>query len=247
MSQTPRRTTPSAKAASGQQPAKTRPHRLAAPCGALAWLLAAGAQAQTPACDQLKDTLAARVNADRRGLTLETVSADTPVPPGARVIGNCEAGAYKIILLRGGNTLPASGAASAAEPASAPQAMAVTARRSPDGQADRAVPPVPASAPSPTPVSVARSVEAASVPATPAAAHETSQATATTTTPAQRQPDETPGATLSLEQQAFELLARYWQWGVLLLGLPLVAWLWARVAHHRAYDAAGLPRGPRLN
>lgn len=209
-------------------------------------LLAAGAQAQTPACDQLKDRLAVRVNAVSRGLTLEAVQADTPVPPGAKVIGTCEAGAYKVLLLGGGSTQPSPGAASAAEPASAPQAIAVPARRAPEVQRDRAVQAASAPAPSPTPVPVARSMEAASAPATSAAERETSQEAAATPS-APRQPDDTPGAAVSLGQQAAAFLASYWQWVLPLLGLPLVAWLWAWLAHRRAYDSAGLPRGPRLN
>jgi hypothetical protein len=41
-------------------------------------------------------------------------------------------------------------------------------------------------------------------------------------------------------------MARHWHWLVALLALPLAGWLWAWVAHRRAYDDAGLPRGPRL-
>ncbi|HJV95131.1 MAG TPA: DUF1161 domain-containing protein, partial [Albitalea sp.] len=63
------------------------------PCYFLASMfLAASAQAQTSACDQLKDTLAARIEATGvRGYSLEAVPAATPVPSGAKVIGTCEA------------------------------------------------------------------------------------------------------------------------------------------------------------
>lgn len=41
-------------------------------------------------------------------------------------------------------------------------------------------------------------------------------------------------------------VAADWRWLWALLLLPPVAWLWNWVQHRRQYDAAGLPRGPRL-
>src|SRR6266568_1442863 len=66
-------------------------------------LLAAGAFAQAGACDQLKATLAARIDPSIRGFSLETVPGGTPVPPGAKVIGTCEGGARKILFRRSAN------------------------------------------------------------------------------------------------------------------------------------------------
>jgi hypothetical protein len=42
------------------------------------------------------------------------------------------------------------------------------------------------------------------------------------------------------------LMGGLWPWVVALLLLPLAAWGWAWFSHRRAFDAAGLPRGPRL-
>ena len=38
-----------------------------------------------------------------------------------------------------------------------------------------------------------------------------------------------------------------WRWLWALLALPPAGWLWAWIQHRRRYDAAGLPRGPRLD
>ncbi|MBC7996094.1 MAG: DUF1161 domain-containing protein, partial [Rhizobacter sp.] len=84
-------------------------------------LFTSGAQAQTPACDMLKNTLAARIDPSIRGFTLETVAGDAPVPPGAKVIGTCEGNAYKILFRRGGDTRPAPFGGSAPAPAPTPK------------------------------------------------------------------------------------------------------------------------------
>ena len=77
-------------------------------------LLAPGAQAQSNACDLLKSELAARIDATGvRGYSLEAVPADTPVPPGAKAIGNCEAGASKILYRRWAAAQPSSADAGA--------------------------------------------------------------------------------------------------------------------------------------
>jgi hypothetical protein len=47
--------------------------------------------------------------------------------------------------------------------------------------------------------------------------------------------DDTPG-----------LMEGKWPWLGAVLALPFSAWLWAWVSRRRAYDSAGLPRGPRL-
>ncbi len=186
-------------------------------------LLAEGASAEGSACEQLKGRLAARIDPGIRGYTLEAVPAGAPTPPGAKVIGTCEAGARKILFRRWGATQPSSDAASAAGPASAPQVVAV-----------------PAPAPSPTPgpsstgtgasgVDVGRAIERAVTP------------------PAPVQPDKASVAIVPHRQGASGFLARYWPWIAAPFLLPLAAWLWAWLAHRRAYDKAGLPRGPKLN
>jgi hypothetical protein len=224
-------------------------HQLAATCSALAMLqvtsmlLADGARAEANACEQLKGRLAARIDPSIRGYSLETVPAGAPTPPGAKVIGTCEAGARKLLFRRWSATPPSSGGASAAGPASAPQVIAMPAeqaRRSPDVRGDREMQPAPAAASSPTPgpslpgasasgVDVGRTIDRAATP------------------PAPVQPDKTSAAIVPFRQRASEFLARYWQWIAAPFLLPLAAWLWAWLAHRRAYDEAGLPRGPRLN
>lgn len=98
----------------------TRLHGLAAKIGSLVLLQAAStfladhAKAQSNACDQLKGTLAARIEGSGvRDYALEAVPASTPVPPDVRAIGTCEAGRYKILYRRGIGK-PSSPAAAAA-------------------------------------------------------------------------------------------------------------------------------------
>ncbi|HEX6706961.1 MAG TPA: DUF1161 domain-containing protein [Albitalea sp.] len=191
------------------------------------------AHAQSNACDQLKGVLAARIDPSIRGFSLETVPASTPVPPGAKVIGTCEGGARKILLRRGGAaaTPPAETGASAAEVVAKP---VEPARRAPEPPVVRAPAPSPAPRTAATAViepEPARSV--APVAAAPAPALPASVAPPLVPTPA---PTSAPG-----------FFARYWQWLLALVVLPLVGWLWAWLAYRRAYDEAGLPRGPKLN
>jgi hypothetical protein len=229
-------------------------------------LLADGAHAQANACDQLKEVLAARINSGIGTYSLEAVPAGTPVPPGSKVIGTCEGGARKILFRRGGAAPPSSDVASAAGPASAPQALAAPTepkRRSPDVQRDRALPLVPASAPasasSASPRPVSRSVGAASAAATPVAEREKSpnamdsaSSAAPSVDPVLNPPapsglDETSVSKIPLRQRAAEFIGRYWQ-GFLAVALVLLAAvLWAWFSHRSAYDEAGLPRGPKLN
>lgn len=83
-----------------------------------------GAQAQTTACDMLKASLAARIEATGvRDHALEAVPASDPTPPDARVIGNCSAGAYKVLYRRTG---------SVERPAAAPAAPVVARAASPE-------------------------------------------------------------------------------------------------------------------
>ncbi len=159
---------------------RSRSHRRAAACCVLTMLQSASmllgddAMAQTNACDLLKTALAERIEATGvRGYSLEAVPSGAPVPSDAKAIGNCEAGAYKVLYRRWGVTqaAAASSAGSVARPTSTPQAMAVTdepTRRSAAAQDDqvpvRAAPttgrppaahaPQPASAVAPTPIPV---------------------------------------------------------------------------------------------
>ena len=57
--------------------------RIIRPLMHAALLLAASAQAQTPACDQFKAVLATRLHSDVQGYTMDSVPSNIAVPPGA--------------------------------------------------------------------------------------------------------------------------------------------------------------------
>ena len=216
------------------------------------WLPAA-AHAQANACDQLKATLAARIEATGvRGYSLEVVPAATPAPAGAKAIGNCEGGARKVLYRRfGGASASVDAGVAASSAAPAPPAVAApepapkrppASRPSASASVASAVipPPVPAPAaaasPEPARTSPARAAEVApplpavvaSVPAVPA------------------ELAEPPAETVKLPQRVFEFVAanRFWLLALLLVPLAVLGWAWR--AHHLAYDKNGLPRGPRL-
>src|SRR3954468_19218227 len=69
---------------------------------AVTGLLAATlAQAQSGACDTLKTTLAARIESTGvRGYAMDVVPGRTAVPSGAKVIGSCDGGAFKVVYWR---------------------------------------------------------------------------------------------------------------------------------------------------
>ena len=185
--------------------------------GAIA-LLAAPAQAQSSACDQLKRVLATRLAGDPRSYTLEAVPAGTPLPPGGQFIGNCEGGTRKILYRRG----------TAAQPASTPD-----------------VPKPAAPAPPPT-----RGV-VAPIPALRAADVDAASAVPPKENPADMAARpaplaEPPQETIFWRQWAAEFTMGRWVWIWALLGVPIAWGAWAWWAHRRAFDAAGLPRGPRL-
>lgn len=226
----------------------------------LLWVLAASmlvpiaAFAQANACDQLKATLAARIEATGvRGYSLETVPASTAVPAGAKAIGNCEGGARKVLYRRWGGASGAVNAEAAAAPvAPPPGAVAPEPRPKPPPVARPNVPvavasvvapkpvPVPAPvltvAPEPIKAPLARAAEVDLVPKpSPALAQETPTASAET------RADKPP-----LSQRIFEFVSAQWRWLLVLLLAPLALLGWAWRAHHLAYDKNGLPRGPRL-
>ncbi|MGY4831000.1 DUF1161 domain-containing protein [Sphaerotilaceae bacterium SBD11-9] len=101
----------------------TFPTSLVASAALLA-LMSGGAQAQSAACEEFKNKLASRVDASITAFTLEVVKSSAPVPPGAKVFGTCDGGAYKVLFRRGGDSRPAPAAApasAASAPAPAPQ------------------------------------------------------------------------------------------------------------------------------
>lgn len=229
------------------------------------WLLgatlggaAAPALAQSPACDQFKDTVATRIPPEALG-TLVIAAASTPVPPGAKVVGTCDGGAFKILHYRRGvtpqaaNADSAAGIASAASPASAASAVAaaprVAARASaPAAAASRPEPAKPVAAklpepvkpappklpePSPSPVAMAPAVVAPALPDT-------------RDEPLMRDPPPPPPDGPGLIATATDALVEYWPWTLAVILLALGAWGWSWFSHRQSYDAAGLPRGPKL-
>jgi len=232
-------------------------------------LLAGEARAQSHACELLKTELAARFEASGvHGFTLEAVPADTPVPPDAKAIGNCEAGAYKVLYRRWGASRSPAGVASAASvanlasSASTPKPVAPpdkpTTRLSPFAQASRPPPPASAAAPSPDLHSIVRAADTRPVLApptpepAPALAVGAGDVTVVRTTgpaPESAQPaqqDRTVALANPLARRAFDLMVAYWRWIGGLVLLPLAAWILLWRVHRSAYDKDGLPRGPRL-
>jgi hypothetical protein len=152
------------------------------------------------------------------GFTLETVPAGDAVPPGAKVVGTCEGGARKILLRRPG---PAA-SASAAIRAPAPQNVGA-------------------------PVALATMTPAAVVEPKPDPRPVETAAPAVAPAPPPAQPEPTATAIEPTSPRTEEGWTRYAPWLLAPLLVLLAAALWAWVAHRRAYDAAGLPRGPRLD
>ena len=217
-------------------------------------LLAHGAHAQANACDQLKAALVARIDPGIRGYSLEAVPGSSPVPPGAKVIGTCEGGARKILFRRSGSPPSSTGTASAVEPASAPPASAApveTNRRLALASSDLAsqLAATPASVtrlPPGPPAGVAKPLAEvhASGPGAMASAG-ASDVPSGEPVPAQRDLPVMAGAPFA--QRVAEFLGRYWPWMAALALVPLGALLRVWLAHRSGYDAAGLPRGPKLN
>lgn len=217
-------------------------------------LVPMAALAQANACDQLKATLAARIEATGvRGYSLETVPVSTAVPAGAKAIGNCEGGARKVLYRRWGGASAAVTADAAAVPASPPPAAVAPEPRPKPPPAVRpsasapvasvaAPPPLPVPArpltlaPEPTRAAPARAAEVDVVlRASPVAAQEVPSI------PTEQSADKPP-----LSQRISEFVSAEWRWLLALLLLPLALLGWAWRAHHLAYDKNGLPRGPRL-
>ena len=223
--------------------------------------------AQANACDQLKATLAARIEATGvRGYSLEAVPAATPVPAGAKAIGNCEGGERKILYRRWGGASAAAGVDAAVAPASAASATAAPeapAKRSASAARTNAsapvasaaassrasapaAAPVPAPAPAPLPVFIPKAEAAKPPPARASVADQVRAMDPATPPVAQPRAAEPVEEKPPLSKRASEFATANWRWLLAVLLVPLLAWGWAWRAHHLAYDKNGLPRGPRL-
>ena len=224
--------------------------------------------ARASPCDDYKAVLAARIEATGvHGYSLEVVLANAPVPPGAKVIATCEAGARKFLYRRSG-AAGAAGTAAASAANAAPAGSPVPAAMAADAPARRAAPgarevpamtALPASVPARVRVPVPEAnvakpplVAAVAAPRAAAAASASVVAAARPISPAVVAPppavgaDTTAVAEVTPKQRASGFAAAHWQWiGALALG-ALVAGLWLWRARFSAYDKDGLPRGPRL-
>ena len=200
-------------------------------------LLAFSAQAQTPACEQLKGALAKRLPGDVRSYSLEAVPADTPVAAGAKVIGTCESGAYKVVYRRAGVAAPA--AASAASEVAPPRVPAARAAPKPAA-------PLAAAASAPEPVRPAPTVAVNGSTNTVAAASAAEPHIAASAAQLNEPAEPTAPTVPSARPSWLEFRPADWQWILGLAILPVLGLLWAWIAHRASFDKAGLPRGPRL-
>jgi len=222
-------------------------------CLALAALQAAlvggagDASAQSSACDQLKATLSARIEASGvRDYSLEAVPATEPTPANVRVIGTCDGGRTKVLYYRGAARQTPPDAPAAARPPAVPASKAPVAVRERVPAATPVPASMPAPSPAPPPVAMPSPVLQAApqpAPAQPAVTRPEPQV-AEPQAPEPQAPE--PAPTTSLVQQAFSFAAANRIWLLALVLVPIAGWLWAWAAHRRAYDKAGLPRGPRL-
>jgi hypothetical protein len=223
----------------------------------MVWLLlAVGARAQTPSCDDFKVVLAARFESKGvRGYSMQAVPAATPVPPGASVIGNCESGAYKVVYRRWGEAQAASVAS--APPRAKTVAPDVPARQASSAPIERAPRALPSSLPAPALQTGARAVGAASsgqgpsrepAPAPAVATSEVAAARTVAQSVVVQQPSPQAGEGRSSEappaRRILNFAAEHGPWFAALLLLLAVIWIWR--AFLSPYDKDGLPRGPRL-
>lgn len=227
-----------------------------------ALLCAPAAHAQSSNCEEFKARVAERIEASGvRGYALDIVPSSTPVPAGARVVGNCDAGAFALVYRRWASTAPAAEApapAAAPKPAAAP-APSATAAPTPTPTPKPTPTPAPTPTPTPTPSpkptpapspSVAAlpmpapspAPAAAPVAAVPVAPPSPAPSPAVVAAPATPAGDDGEGTFAGLWSAATD------GWGLLLGAAAAVtaALLWRWQRRRSLYDEAGLPRGPRI-
>ena len=234
-----------------------RPMTRAAAMAAGGLLLSGVALAQvgSPACERFKASLATRLHADPSTYTLDSIPAGMAVPKGAKVVGNCDGGTVKVVFRRG--KLPPLDVASLT-PAPAPAAAVAATPATPAAPASStapAAPPPRATAPPPTrPTATATATATAAAPASARAPAPAFSASSTAMAPATADAPPADGAAPATDPAEpadgpalawTDRLEPHWPWALLVLA-PLVFWAGAWLRHRRHYDAAGLPRGPRL-
>jgi len=183
----------------------------------VAALFATGtAQAQTPSCDQFKAKLTARLAAGSGPFRITSVPSSETLPAGVRVVGNCGGGKWTLVLVAG-VAAPLNMASAPVREARETQPPEHTVA-SPSAISVDAQPTVPAASQMPP------AIASAPMPTPVQAA-----APASTASSAWRPPP-------------FETLM--WIAGAAVLLVMVMAG--RRIAYRLRYDAAGLPRGPRL-
>lgn len=195
-------------------------------------LWAVDAPTLSSSCEQFKTVLVGRMDPSIRGYSMEAMPANATVPTGGKVIGTCDGGATKIVYYRFGAPTPSASSAPVAT-----QPVRTVASATPVPAPTVAVPAVVA-----PPVPTAPSTPVQAAPTKPAV-----ELTApANTAPAQVAAETPTEASTSVSVQIAEFMAGKWQWLLAFLALALSAAAWAWWMHHNAYDAAGLPRGPKL-
>jgi hypothetical protein len=176
------------------------------------------AHAQTPSCEQFKAKLMARIAVGPGPFHLTSVPSGETIPVGGRVVGNCGGGKWTLVLLAGVAVPPNLASAPVREP------------RGGQPPEQIATPPSVVSVDAQPPMS-----DASELP--PAIASESMPTPVQSAAPASTAPS-------TWNPPAFETLM--WVAGVA-VSLVLVLVVAARwIAYRLRYDAAGLPRGPRL-
>lgn len=231
------------------------------------------AMAQSANCEAFKERLAASIEGNGvRGYALEVVPSGSPAPLGARSLGTCDGGAYSVLYWRWAQARGE--AAPAAPPTSVTDAPAATprpvqapksdaeprSRREPKAMsevnADREPKATRESKPS-TGATAAREPNSAATSkpsaANPSAAAEVADATdpQPAASPAPKAPtaasSPAPTSAKGVEPARFAGFARVVAF-VVTAAAAIVGgvWAWRWMRHRRYYDAAGLPRGPRI-
>jgi hypothetical protein len=220
--------------------------------------------AQSANCESFRQRVAASIEAKGiRDYSLEFVPRRDPRPAGARVVGNCDGGAYSLLYRRGAAATAATPEAEAASgPAPQPyQSVAPSSRAAskPAAATAAATKMATATAPSmaPAPKGDAPRDSPAAAPAAPAlsvAIAPASPATAPQAPPIEHTAPPMPAAPGAAAVRpndpapsTFDVVARRLAWlvaGVLVVGFGMR--LFRRWRHRRYYDDAGLPRGPRI-
>jgi hypothetical protein len=223
------------------------------------------AQAQTSACDHLKDSLAARIEVSGvHDYNLEAVLSSAPRPRDARAIGKCESGKYTILYRRGAAKERPSESAAAAEPDSAAASVAAPERK-PRKVANTPAPEAPRQAVASEPAVAPRTIKqvdqvasavspavAASAEPLPASSGNVQSENGIEPVAAKQAPVVSAAESKGSEAKVAPpdpsldnaVQNRSWMWALLLVPAAACLWLWH--AHRSAYDKAGLPRGPKL-